>query len=77
MRWIMSGRGFVDYSENEEQIDRYTHRHRGVPIFRKFSILKCKFPLFGALSNQIFLPDPTKTAINLKVSFTQKIESGI
>ena len=30
---IMSGRGFVDYSENGEQItDTQTDRHTGVPI---------------------------------------------
>ena len=36
MRQIMSGRGFIDYSENGEHTDRYTdrytHRHTGVSI---------------------------------------------
>ena len=38
MRRIISGRGFVDYSENGEQIDTqtdkhtHTHTHTGVPI---------------------------------------------
>ena len=32
MRRIMSGRGFVDYSENGEQIHTHTDTHTGVPI---------------------------------------------
>jgi hypothetical protein len=27
MRWIMSGRGFIDYSESREQTNTYTHTH--------------------------------------------------